>query len=253
MDAQRLERESHIWMTLNHCNIAPLLGVVISDELGLISPWYRNGNVRDYIYQHPEADRIKLVSDVACGLAYLHNRTPSVVHGDLKNDNVLITETGCAVIIDFGLSSIIEDDPTLNASFGTASVQGAGNTRWMAPELLMEEDATRSPSTDVYSFGCVALYIYTEEIPFKDISDHKIPFTMSRGRKPLKERDDYHRLSASSIEWLYDILVSCWDLKPSLRPSMATIEKEIKRHVPKRTSQEIIQYQQIYSTPAFFE
>lgn len=76
---------------------------------------------------------------------------------------MLITNTGSAVIIDFGLSSIIEHgtESAVAAPSTTAStsLQDAGNIRWMAPELLMEGSCTRSPPTDVYSFGSVALYV----------------------------------------------------------------------------------------------
>ncbi|KAG8974661.1 hypothetical protein FRC05_006995 [Tulasnella sp. 425] len=225
---KRLSKELRIWMNLNHRNITPLLGFVLSGDFCMISPWYANGNVASYISRHPEADRIKLVSDVACGLAYLHSRALPVIHGDMKPDNVLIDETGDAVIIDFGLSSVMETETTLATSFTSASLQDAGNPRWMAPELLMEEGCARSLSTDIYSFGCVALYIYTGEIPFKGIPNTKIIHTLIRGRKPVTNRNDYPAVSSLDAEWFYRLLVSCWDAEPSSRPSIGTVEERMR-------------------------
>lgn len=225
---KRLTKELDIWMSLQHPNITPLIGFVLTDDMCMISPWYPNGNVGEYIIQHPEVDRIKLVSDVACGLAYLHNLASPMVHGDMKPDNVLIDESGDAHIIDFGLSSVLEAEAPLATSFTTASLQDSGNIRWMAPELVMEEGCTRSPSTDVYSFGSVALYIYTGEIPFKRIPTIQIIYALVRGQTPLGEREDYPALWAPGLEWFRDLLVVCWDLKPEIRPSMTNLEERIK-------------------------
>ena len=49
-------------MSLNHPNIAPLLGL-ISEELGpgLVSPWYSYGNILEYIKQGSNVQREPLV------------------------------------------------------------------------------------------------------------------------------------------------------------------------------------------------
>lgn len=62
--SQRLTKELDIWMALQHPHISPLLGFVLEDDLCIISPWYTNGNVTEYIDRHPEVDRIKLVSGI---------------------------------------------------------------------------------------------------------------------------------------------------------------------------------------------
>lgn len=49
-------------MAVQHPNIAPVIGFFLSEGLGIISPWYANGNVATYISRHPEVDRVKLVS-----------------------------------------------------------------------------------------------------------------------------------------------------------------------------------------------
>ncbi|KAG8955642.1 cytoskeletal protein binding protein [Tulasnella sp. 424] len=203
---KRLTKELDIWMALQHPRISPLLGFTLEDDLCIISPWYTNGNVTEYIDRHPEVDRIKL-------------------------DNVLIDDAGNAVIIDFGLSAIVEDDPAWTTSLATtSSLQDAGNARWMAPELLMEEGCTRSPSTDVYSFGCVALQIYTGEIPFKDVPTFRIVHVLIKGQRPLAKREDT-QLSSPSLDWFYDLLVSCWKENPTARPSMVDVESKLRMGV----------------------
>ncbi|KAG8916483.1 hypothetical protein FRC01_003120, partial [Tulasnella sp. 417] len=137
---KRLKRELKVWMRLKHPNIAPLLGFTFNQEIAIISPWFTRGNLSEYLAKHPEADRMKLIEGVAAGLGYLHSSTPTIIHGDIKpeKDNVLIDKEESPRITDFGLSKIVEEDHALS-SLRSASLRDAGNSRWIAPELLLEE------------------------------------------------------------------------------------------------------------------
>jgi serine/threonine protein kinase len=46
------------------------------------------------------------ITDAALGLQYLHNRHPPVVHSGMKGDNILITDSGGAVLGGFGLTKV---------------------------------------------------------------------------------------------------------------------------------------------------
>ena len=86
-----------MWKCLDHKNIVPLLGN-ITDHLQLISEWMPGGHLTEYIGNHPDANRLGLVSvppptfvpvltpaqvcDIAEGLYYLHSR--NIVHGNIK-------------------------------------------------------------------------------------------------------------------------------------------------------------------------
>lgn len=69
-------------------------------------------------------------------------------------DNILINDCGSAVIIDFGLSRSMAEAVSALIS----SRRGAGNVRWMAPELVDGSDP-KSPEADVYSFACLAFHV----------------------------------------------------------------------------------------------
>ncbi|KAG8975430.1 hypothetical protein FRC05_005760 [Tulasnella sp. 425] len=217
---KRLNKEIRIWMALRHPNIAPLIGFTFSGEVCVISPWFSNGNVGEYLQRNPDTDRLRLIRQVASGVAYLHNRKPVVVHGDLKHDNVLIDRDGNPRIIDFGLSKAVEEEPGL-ASLSSTSLREAGRGRWMAPELLMEEGVSRSCSTDVFSFACVAFFILTGDIPFKGMSDVQVYFAWFKGSHPIRRNAAHPELDAQPE--LKSVLFSCWEKDPETRPGMAAV------------------------------
>ncbi|EJD47448.1 kinase-like protein, partial [Auricularia subglabra TFB-10046 SS5] len=95
--------------------------------------------------------------------AYLHT-FPRVVHGDLKCENVLVSEDGKALLTDFGLSTTI--DKLVSDTTTRTEIRHWNTLRFAAPELLF--DAARStsgrlrsktPETDVYAFGMLAVQV----------------------------------------------------------------------------------------------
>ncbi|KAG9025272.1 hypothetical protein FS837_005029 [Tulasnella sp. UAMH 9824] len=231
---RRLKIELQVWMRLNHPNIAPLLGFNFADEIAIISPWFGNGNIADYLMVHSEADKVELLRGVTAGVCYLHSLVPVIVHGDLKPDNVLIDRCGRPKLIDFGLSKIVEEEPGLSSVL-PASLREAGNARWIAPELLWEENASRSVQTDIFSFGCVAFFILTGDIPFKNTPDGQLVIARYKGAYPTPEIAVYRELSTRTA--LIAVLRSCWSTDPGGRPSMDDIARllnynENRLHLP---------------------
>lgn len=106
-------------------------------------------------------------------MAYLHERDPVVVHGDLKpvrfpsylanltitqqfkQANLLIDDEGHARLCDFGLARLI-------ASFGstglTTTSEFSGTVRYLSYELCTSEDLPTMAS-DVHALGCVGLEV----------------------------------------------------------------------------------------------
>ena len=87
---------------LEHDNILPFYGVVTTvSDFSLVFPWYKNGNIDQYLRNNPGVDRCGLASTskptaysrhlherheqllgAANGLLFLHSN--GLVHGDLK-------------------------------------------------------------------------------------------------------------------------------------------------------------------------
>jgi serine/threonine protein kinase len=98
---------------------------------------------------------LRLASDVARGMVYLHTREyvddvdgqlkRSIIHRDLKPANILLTEYNSGKLADFGSSKaqFSDDSAVLHTAVGTPM--------FVAPEVMRGEKYTEL--VDVYSFG----------------------------------------------------------------------------------------------------
>jgi len=83
-----MNRELIVWYKLMadpHRNLVPLYGFV-NDRmgLGLVSAYFSQGSVMEYLTQDSLHSRETLCIDVAHGLRHLHTLRPPLVHGDMK-------------------------------------------------------------------------------------------------------------------------------------------------------------------------
>ncbi|MGW4070058.1 protein kinase domain-containing protein [Nocardia grenadensis] len=93
----------------------------------------------------PAAEAVAVVTQIAAALDAAH--ASGVVHRDVKPSNILITASGFAYLIDFGIARSSQDTTLTRA--GTM----IGTLAYMAPErLTLDQVDSRS---DVYSLACV--------------------------------------------------------------------------------------------------
>ena len=90
-----------------------------------------------------------MLHGAAEGLSYLHAR--SVLHRDLKAENLLLNEQGVVKIADFGLAKY-RDTRLAAANQQRRQTISVGTFSHMAPEVMRGE---YEASADVFSFGIV--------------------------------------------------------------------------------------------------
>jgi hypothetical protein len=104
------------------------------------------------------------VSDVANGLAYLHDH--DIVHHDIKPDNILIGANGHYVISDFGISTQLRNN--LHHNSGRDDINSSkvsGSIAYMGPEMFLEEPFS-AKATDIWAFGASLYEMISGTLPF---------------------------------------------------------------------------------------
>ena len=170
-----------------------------------------------------------ILHNVACGLAYLHERTPPVIHRDLSARNVLLNSGMVAKIADLGVARIV---PRMRAAATMTKAPGAGI--YMPPEALEnkdedeeEEDEIQTSkydaSIDVFSFGVVAIFTLSQTFPCNLLhATYRNERRRLVARSELERRDRYMKMIYSQLREkhpLLQMIEGCLDF-PEDRPSI---------------------------------
>ncbi|KAG8962792.1 hypothetical protein FRC05_005116 [Tulasnella sp. 425] len=231
---RRIRRETAIWQMTSHKNILPFHGYQIVDgEPMLVSPWCKNGNLTSYLTKHPDmsdADKLKLLRDAACGLAYLHSLEPPIIHVRIKPNAVIITDDVVGSLCEFGLSRVMTSRGMHTGL--TTAVQGTGTAGYQAKELY-DENSRPTAMSDVYAFGGLILAAMSGKPPFyKKTIAAAIIISISCDDTAMPV--DHPELPEGDRLW--DLLRRSWDPVPEQRPSMAQIVEELESEIQKRST-----------------
>jgi eukaryotic-like serine/threonine-protein kinase len=101
-----------------------------------------------------------LTYQVAQALAHAHRH--DLVHRDVKPDNILVTESGVAKLLDLGLVRDRMEDLT---EPGARLLTIVGTPEYSAPEQS-RNPTHAGPASDVYSLGATLYFLLTGKVPF---------------------------------------------------------------------------------------
>lgn len=160
----RFLRERQILARLEHPHIAGLLdGGLAGDGRPYFAMEYIDGLPLLRYCEERGANlekRIGLFLDICTAVQFAHGQL--VVHRDIKPSNVLVTATGEAKLLDFGIAKLLDD----SGGSKTATVDALHRpftAAYAAPEQLRGEAATTA--TDIYALGCVLYELLTGKRP----------------------------------------------------------------------------------------
>lgn len=157
--------------------------------------------------------RIDILHQVAEGLAEIHRN--GIVHRDIKPENVLVTETLCAKIADFGISYVSD------ATMSLTDTHTAGTPSYMAPESFTVGCVDHVG--DVFSLGVLSYELLAEKKPFCGAT---IPQVIDAVKSDVPA--DMRALPPESSEKLRQIVARMLDKNPNTRyHSCARIAREL--------------------------
>jgi TolB-like protein/tetratricopeptide (TPR) repeat protein/predicted Ser/Thr protein kinase len=144
----RFKREAQAAASLDHPNIVTIHDVGAHDNRPYIVMAYIDGEPLSHLIAegHLKLDRILDIAEGVCtALASAH--AASIVHRDIKPDNIVIGPDGRPKILDFGLAKL------RGVTGVTREATTIGTVRYMSPEQTRGEDVDER--SDIYSLGAV--------------------------------------------------------------------------------------------------
>jgi len=168
--AERLEREARVLKQLSHPGIPAYVEHFLAPQgrsrvLCIVTRFVPGVTLSRELESHRYSvvEVLDVLESLLGTLCYLHERSPPVIHRDIKPDNIVRTPDGELVLIDFGsvqdaLSDSVSGGTTLTGTFG-----------YMAPDLLLGHS---SPQTDLYALGATALALLSRRAPHT-LLDHQ--------------------------------------------------------------------------------
>jgi eukaryotic-like serine/threonine-protein kinase len=158
--AERVIAEAQASVALSNPNIAKVFEADHQEGLYFIALEYVRGiNLKDKIRRlapFSPAQAVDVAIAVAEALDSAHNQT--MVHGDLRPQNVLVTSDSQVKVTDFGMAASVSTFPAIQTNTVLRSVH------YMSPEVA--EGKTARPTSDVYSLGVMMYEMLTGTVPF---------------------------------------------------------------------------------------
>lgn len=155
----RFASERQRLAALNHPGIAMIVdGGISNEDFPYMAMEYVDGvSIGEYCKNKNlnQTQTLTLFRQVCEVVASAHNNL--VLHRDLKSDNILVTDKGRVKLVDFGISTFLdEDDDIGKAPFSLGSA---------APEQLRGEPV--STQTDIFALGVLLHQLLTQRLPLR--------------------------------------------------------------------------------------
>lgn len=169
-----------------------------------------------------------IMSQIAGGLSHAHDR--GVLHCDLKPANILLSDDGVPIILDFNTAQ------EWSRAAGASALVG-GTLPYMSPEQLLAFQGSGSVDqrSDIYSLGVVFYELLTGRHPFpmyQELLDESLARMLAdrRTEKPMPRR---HVLNLSPA--VQAIVQKCLCFAPGQRYQTAQqLCEDLTRHVENR-------------------
>lgn len=158
---KRFLREAQTAASLEHPNVCTIYEVdEVDGRVFLAMALIEGDSLSTRLAQGPlePKEAIALATQIAEGVGEAHRR--GIVHRDIKSGNVMVTPSGRAVVLDFGLAQLAAHNSRITKTGATV-----GTAAYMSPEQAQGEPL--DSRTDVWSLGVLLYEMLAGRLPFR--------------------------------------------------------------------------------------
>uniref|UniRef100_A0A672KE97 non-specific serine/threonine protein kinase n=1 Tax=Sinocyclocheilus grahami TaxID=75366 RepID=A0A672KE97_SINGR len=228
---QAFKNEVGVLRKTRHVNILLFMGYTTKPQLAIVTQWCEGSSLYHHLHIiETKFEMIKLIDiarQTAQGMDYLHAK--SIIHRDLKSNNIFLHEDLTVKIGDFGLATVKS-----RWSGSHQFEQLSGSILWMAPEVIRLQDKNPySFQSDVYAFGIVLYELMSGALPYSNINNRdQIIFMVGRGYLSC----DLSKVRSNCPKAMKRLMADCLKKKREERPLFPQILASIEllaRSLPK--------------------
>ena len=215
-------RECQLLEKTNHPNIVKFYGAYHDEETGepILVMERMKETLREYLLRNKEKlsrqKTIEICLSIVRGLRYLHSLPKPIVHGDLKDKNIMITEGGAVKIGDLGQSRLKDHNAVYFNSLGPEEIS------YLPPEAL-RQDCRFNEKIDTFSVGVLMLEVATQQSPVV------APVNIGSMKEVLRRGDDLSKLPQDHP--LKPLVILCLEDDPKKRPQSTQLYEHLNRMV----------------------
>ncbi|EXX62734.1 uncharacterized protein OCT59_008415 [Rhizophagus irregularis] len=201
-----------------HPNINGFFGISkepLSNKYAMVLEYADQGNLREYLKIHINnlkwSDKIRMASDIVCGLKCLHFK--HIIHRDLHAKNILVNNHKL-MIADFGSSKQLSEATSVSANSENDII---GMIEYMEPQCFKNIEYKKTKKSDIYSLGVLLWEISSGRPPFLGYQRNILAFHIGFNNLREKPIDDG---TPQDYQKLYQ---KCWDDEPNSRPDIERV------------------------------
>ena len=159
-----------------------------------------------------ERQIIKFAMDICNALIVCQKK--SILHRDIKPQNLFLSEDGCWKLGDFGIAR--------NSNRTTRATVGVGTYNFMAPEVM--NNKPYGPSADIYSLGLVLYWLLNKRRgPFLPLPPQNYTASMDEEAKRRRFNGERIPYPATGSRTLQQIVLKACAFEPAQRYTSAQV------------------------------
>lgn len=204
---RRFQREARLAAGLDHPSLATVheIDETAESRQYIVTAFYGGGSLKDRLDRGPLdlREAVGIALQVARGLAEAHRH--DIIHRDVKPANILLTESGAAKLVDFGIAKLASGTrlTQTGSSLGTPAYKSPEQSRgdevdhrtdiWSLGVVLYEMFTGRQPFRGGYEQAVVRSILEDEPAPLTDASGCELPAGLERVVRRALEKDPEDR------------------------------------------------------------